>query len=188
MTLKRGNVDDDWPVYRTKPLPRGELRGRYLIAEPVVAATKAALVGFALAGIRDGGHEGIAFWAGRETAESTMLLKAIIPNADHSAQRVMVSRAEIGRVARAARNEAMGILSQVHSHPGSDARHSDGDDHLILLPFENMLSIVAPHFGQHFTNMGDVCVHQYQRGTWVLCSPESVADRVTIVSSSLDLR
>jgi len=34
----------------------------------------------------------------------------------------------------------MGILCQVHSHPGSDTRHSDGDDELVLLPFEGMLS------------------------------------------------
>jgi proteasome lid subunit RPN8/RPN11 len=179
---------DDWPVYRTKPLPRGEIRGRYVVAAPVIAATREALVSFALAGIYDGGHEGIAFWAGREAGDYTILLQTLVPDAEHSEGRVMVSREEVGRAARSVRRHGLGILSQVHSHPGSDARHSDGDDQLVLLPFENMLSIVAPHFGTQFTDMSSVCVHQYQAAQWVLCSPRSVAESVVVVPSSVDLR
>jgi proteasome lid subunit RPN8/RPN11 len=179
---------NDRPVYRTTPIPRGEIRGRYLVAEPVIGATQEALISFALAGIHDGGHEGIAFWAGREAPDYTLVFQAIVPEAEHSEGRVMVGREQVGRAARSARRDGMGILSQVHSHPGSDARHSDGDDQLILLPFENMLSIVAPNFGLQFTDMSGVCVHQYQDGRWVLCSQESVARNVIVVPFSVDLR
>lgn len=176
------------PVYRIHPLPRGELRGLFLVAEPVLVATRDALVSFALAGIRDGGHEGITYWAGREMSDCTVFLQAIVPVADHSPGRVMVSRAEIGRTQRAARGNKLGVLCQVHSHPGGDARHSDGDDELVLLPFAGMLSIVAPRFGIPVRSIGDLCVHQFQDGRWVLCSPESVARQLVVVPTTQDLR
>jgi hypothetical protein len=178
----------DRPVYRLRPLPCGELRGLFLVAEPLIAATREALVSFALAGIDDGGHEGIAYWAGRELGDCTVLLQMIVPVAEHSDRRVMVSREEIGRTSRAARGRRLGVLCQVHSHPGGDARHSDGDDDLVLLPFEGMLSIVVPRFGIDLQDIAGVCVHQYQDGRWVLCSPESVARRLVVVPTVQDLR
>jgi hypothetical protein len=179
---------DQHPIYRLRPLPIGELRGRFLVAEPVIGATREALVSFALAGIDDGGHEGIVYWTGREVGDCSVFLQAIVPAAEHSHGRVMVSREEIGRTQRAARGSKLGVLCQVHSHPGGDGRHSDGDDELVLLPFEGMLSIVAPLFGIDLRSITDFCVHQYQDGRWVLCSSESVADRLVVVPTMQDLR
>jgi hypothetical protein len=178
----------DRPVYRKRPLPRAELRGLFLVAEPVLAATREALVSFALAGLDDGGHEGIVYWAGREAEDYTVFMQAVVPVADHSYGRVMVSEEEIGRTQRAARRDKCGILCQVHSHPGADTRHSDGDDGLVLLPFEGMLSIVAPRFGLGLHDIGDVSVHQFQDGRWVLCSTESVSRGLVVVPTMRDLR
>jgi proteasome lid subunit RPN8/RPN11 len=181
----------DWtghPVYRRRPLLYGELRGLFLLTEPLLAATREALVSFALAGIDDGGHEGIAYWAGREIGDCTVFLQAIVPVAEHSRGCVMVSREEIGRAQRAARANKLGVLCQVHSHPGGDARHSDGDDELVLLPFEGMLSIVAARFGLNVRGITNLCVHQYQDGRWVLCSRESVARQLVVVPTAQDLR
>lgn len=175
-------------VYRSKPLPRGLIRGRYLIAEPVINATRDALIGFGLDGIDDAGHEGMAFWAGRQCGDDTLLLQAIVPQAEHTHGSVIADRNSVSQAARTARAQGLGLLVQVHSHPGTDARHSDGDDHLVLLPFEDMLSVVAPQFGLPFRALGDVCVHQFQDGRWVLCSAESVASRLILIPSTIDLR
>jgi proteasome lid subunit RPN8/RPN11 len=187
--IQRSSHDwTDRPVYRRRPLPRGELRGLFLVCEPVISETRNALTSFALAGIDDCGHEGIVYWTGRESTDCTVFLQAIVPVADHSHGRVMVNREEIGRTQRAARAQKLGVLCQVHSHPGGDARHSDGDDDLVLLPFEGMLSIVVPRFGIGFSNVADACVHQFQDGRWVLCSPESLAKQLIVVSTVQDLR
>jgi hypothetical protein len=178
----------DGPVYRTRPLPVGELQGSFLLAQPIIGGTREALIAFALAGIRDGGHEGMVFWAGREAAGSTLFLQTIVPNAAHSDQRVLASAQAVGDAARIARGNGLGILCQIHSHPGGDARHSEGDDELVLLPFEGMLSIVVPDFGLLFNSLKDACVHQFQNAEWVLCSAESVASNVIIVPSLVDLR
>jgi proteasome lid subunit RPN8/RPN11 len=175
------------PVHRLTPLPRGDLRGRVLVSQEIFAVTGNALRKFAFAGIEDGGHEGLVFWAGREIENTTLLLTAIVPDAEHSAQRVMVGREAVGHAARAARAVGLGILCQVHSHPGGDARHSDGDDHLILLPFEGMLSVVVPFFGRTFDSLSDACVHQFQDRRWILCSPESVEDQVVVFPRLIDL-
>lgn len=175
-------------VYRTRSLPHGEVRGLFFVTESVVGATRDALVSFALSGIYDGGHEGIVYWAGREMPNCTVFLHAIVPRAEHSWGRVMVSREEIGRTQRSARAKKLGILCQVHSHPGDDARHSDGDDDLVLLPFEGMLSIVAPRFGADVRGIEDLTVHQFQDGRWVLCSRSSVNECFVVVPAVTDLR
>jgi proteasome lid subunit RPN8/RPN11 len=180
----------EWSVYRTRPLPVGDLRGSFILAESIIPATRDALVSFALAGIHEGGHEGMAFWAGLENRElhSTVILEVIVPDAEHSSGRVMASAEAVGRAARAARSHGLGILCQAHSHPGCDTRHSDGDDRLILLPFEGMLSIVVPEFGIHFAHLNEASVHQFQDGIWVLCSAASVAANIVIAPARMDLR
>jgi hypothetical protein len=82
----------DFGVYRTRPLPTGELHGRFLITESLIRDTRRALVSFATAGLYDGGHEGMTFWAGREVEGATILLQVIVPECDHSSGRVMASR------------------------------------------------------------------------------------------------
>jgi hypothetical protein len=182
------HYDSDLPVYRLTDLPRGDLQGGFFLTRDLLLATRDALVSFALAGIRDGGHEGIAYWAGRSVNGITLFLQVYVPEAEHGPGSVHVSAHEIGRVARHARRDGLGILCQVHSHPGSDARHSDGDDHLVLLPFDGMLSIVAPHFGVELTSIENTQVHQFQRDRWVLCSNASVRTQMTVMPSIVDLR
>jgi hypothetical protein len=58
----------------------------------------------------------------------------------------------------------------------------------VLLPFENMLSIVVPDFGQDFSDLAGAAVHQFQDGRWVLCSRQSVERNTIVVPSVVDLR
>ncbi len=177
-----------WAVHRTRALPTAPVRGIFLITEGVVVATIKAMVGFALDGIREGGHEGIAFWAGRELGTATVFLKCIVPRADHGPNGVFVDELAVGQMSRAARADKLGVLTQVHSHPGTDTRHSDGDDDLIVMPFEGMLSIVVPNFGIGVKTLYECGVHQFQDGRWVLCEPESIRVCMFVVNSVEELQ
>ena len=161
-------------VHRTRPLPRGSLRGRYMIGPTLLQDTRQALRCFFRAGQHEGGHEGLCYWAGHEEDGLTRLEAVIVPRAQHDRYGVFVSEIAFADVARRARALGMGVLAQVHSHPGSDTRHSDGDDELVVMPFENMLSLVAPHYGQILGAIIDFSVHQFQDHRWVLCDRESV--------------
>ena len=174
---------DEETIYRKTPLPKGDLRGKYFVTEDVFQKTRSALINFALAGINDGGHEGIVFWAGRESPSATNYLMAIVPQAEHSALRVNVSKEAFAAAARYARSLNLGILGQIHSHPGKDVRHSEGDDSLVILPFEGMLSLVAPKYGVTLNAISDFGVHQFQGGRWVLCSQSSVNDNLIKIQS-----
>ena len=167
-------------VFRERPLPRGMLRGRYRIALDLIDRTRAALTKFYEAGRHEGGHEGICFWAGLEGPKSTDLLAVIVPRAEHRRFGVFVSAMEFGNAADEAHRMGLGILAQVHSHPGVDTRHSDGDDDLVIMPFENMLSIIAPFYGRTIRSVGDFSVHQFQDHRWVLCSKTSVLSNFEI--------
>lgn len=176
------------PVYRKKPLPKGELRGRFLIARPLIEATREALTSIALEGIKEGGHEGLVYWAGRDTDAGIAFLSVVVPESDHGPQGVMVDGQDVSRASRRMRDHNLGLKAQVHSHPGGDARHSDGDDELVLMPFEGMLSVVAPDFGIEVEALGNLTVHQYQDGRWVLCSPESVERNFEVIPTVMDVR
>lgn len=165
---------------------RAELRGRFLIAEPVVQETERLLRSYR--GV-DGDHEGMVFLCGRELGETMLLTTAIAPACEHSFGRVMADHSAVGYVTRSARQLGLGVLAQIHSHPCGQTQHSEGDDYMVLMPFERMLSIVVPHYGatglRPFASLG---VHQFQDDRWRLVSENSIRRGMTLLPAGLDLR
>jgi hypothetical protein len=60
---------------------------------------------------------------------------------------------------------------------------------MVLMPFEGMLSIVAPRYG-HFglRPLDSLGVHQFQDGQWVVCARESVGESFHVLPTEIDLR
>lgn len=157
-----------------------------MLTQELIRVTAQALQHFALLGARDGGHEGIVFWAGVESPPWTVFTTAVVPQAEHSPQRVHVTEKSYGEAVEAAAAAGAAVLAQVHSHPGADARHSDGDDDLVILPFDGMLSVVVPRFAEGWDRLSEAGVHQYQNGLWTLCDPDSIAERIAVVPALID--
>jgi len=162
------------------------LRGRFLLAAAVVAETERLLPTY-----RGplGDHEGIVFWLGREFEDLALFTTAIAPQAETSPGRVNCTREQMAEAVEAARDLSLGLLAQVHSHPRDWIEHSVGDDEMVFMPYEGMLSIVVPWYGRNpmwpLANLG---VHQYQDGGWVRAEPASVTRQITIVPAKVDLR
>jgi hypothetical protein len=170
--------------WRRTAWPAEALRGRFLVPSHLLSATESALVTFRGP---EGSHEGIVFWGGREIEGITLFTTAVIPRALHTKGSVRCDEAAIRGIVHALRPHGLGLLAQVHSHPGSDARHSDGDDSMILLPFEGMLSIVVPWYGRDGMHPLSSCgIHQFQKGRWVLC--DCNLDGIQVVPGMVDLR
>jgi hypothetical protein len=152
--------------YRLKPLPRAPARGRLVVAECVLAATSAAL---RAAGSLDPPHEGLVFWLGRECDQDTLVLSSCRPRYQSGPRFVRADEASVGDTSRSARAMRLGIVAQVHSHPGDGVVHSDGDDDLVLMPFEDMFSVVVARYGLGGILPADGSgLHQMQDGRWVL--------------------
>jgi proteasome lid subunit RPN8/RPN11 len=150
---------------RRTPLPTGPATGRLLAAEHVVAPTRAALQASS-GGHRS--HEGMAFWLGRNLGTDTVVLAVAVPPTEHRVDGVFVDERAVLATTRAARAAGLGLVAQVHSHPGQDTRHSDGDDRLILMPYEGMFSLVVADYGHGALLPADGAgLHQFQTGRWV---------------------
>jgi proteasome lid subunit RPN8/RPN11 len=167
-------------------LPVRPLCGSFLIAEAALRATERLLATYRGP---DGDHEGLVFLCGRELGSTTLLTTAIAPDCEHEIGRVMCSLAEVQRVTERSHEAGLGVLAQVHSHPGAFSEHSRGDDHMVLMPFEGMLSVVVPHYARYgmrpLQNMG---VHQHRDGRWVRVEPASVRTGIMLLPAALDLR
>jgi proteasome lid subunit RPN8/RPN11 len=171
---------------QSQRLPQRPLNGDYAITDAALDAAERLLPTYRGP---DGPHEGIAFLAGVETPSTTFLLATITPEADHGRGHVFCSAAEVLAASRAARANGLAILAQLHTHPSPVTFHSVGDDSMVLLPFEGMLSIVAPEYGRYgLRPLDSLGIHQFQGGRWVLCERSSTRAGFRIVTSSLDLR
>jgi len=164
-------------VHRQTPLPRERARGRLLVTDAVAEQTRRHLQRSAAA---DGRHEGIVLWAGRSAGPDTVVAAAVVVAAEHGRGFVHAAEAAVGTAARAARAHGLAVLAQVHSHPEDDTRHSDGDDRLVLMPYEGMFSLVIGRYGDGGLHPAQGAgLHQFQDGRWVLVDP--VADSFLLI-------
>lgn len=167
---------DSWiasPLRKT-PLPTAELVGDFLISDRAIQDLFNALRQQSREGRDSDGNEGLAFLAGSRGDVQTFYSTVIIPQVRNTFGSVFVDPGEFGRCAKRARAVGLQILGQVHSHPGTCCHHSDGDDKLIIMPFDGMLSIVVPDYASRDVPLSLCGVHQYQRGAWRLCTDSSV--------------
>lgn len=172
------------PVARTKPLPVVAARGNLVVTEAVQRSTANALRSFS--GERGEPHEGLVYWAGRIIGNDTYALMAITPDCEHAPYRVVASAETMGTVAQVGRKYRLAVVAQVHSHPGDDTRHSDGDDELVFMPFEGMFSLVVARYGQGSLDpRSGAGLHQFQDGRWVRI--DSALSPLIVVPSSVEL-
>jgi proteasome lid subunit RPN8/RPN11 len=151
-------------VARSRPLPVARAHGRVVVSSEVLRLTGEVLRGFRGT---DGAHEGMVLWAGRQQHGNALIEFLVRPVCDHGWGHVKADEGAILAATREARARRAAVLVQVHSHPGTDTRHSDGDDRLVLMPFEGMFSLVVACYGlgTHSPATG-VGVHQFQDGRW----------------------
>ena len=179
-----GRADETLAFIRE--LPRGEVRGRFVIADAALAAAERLLPTFRSS---DADHEGMLFLLGWEFDALTVFTAALAPDADHGRGHVICEAGGVSAAQRAARQHGLALLGQLHSHPRASTQHSEGDDTLVLLPFEGMLSLVAPWYGRGgLRPLPGLGVHQFQDGRWVLMTPDSVRERFTVAPTAIDLR
>jgi proteasome lid subunit RPN8/RPN11 len=153
-------------VWRVRPLPQADARGRLLVCEGVLERTRSALR--ASVGTDGRRHEGLVFWAGRRDRDAAVAVMALSPAVASSPGRVVANEKSVSEAARIARANHLGLIAQVHSHPGSDTRHSDGDDQMVLMPFEGMFSLVVGNYGDSSCLPEEGAgLHQFQDGCWV---------------------
>lgn len=171
-------------VHRETILPCGPATGRLIVAQQCLMSTSDALM--SSKGRTGARHEGLVFWIGRTVGTSTLVLAAAQPKTTSTPGSVQVSEKDVGEIFYRAKQLGLGIVAQVHSHPGDDTRHSDGDDQLVLMPFAGMFSLVVANYGHGSLLPGEGAgLHQYQEDHWTLVTDSSA---MTVVSGQIEVR
>lgn len=160
---------DEREVLRLTPLPEAPARGRLVVAAAVAKRANEELARFSG---KDGRHEGLVLWLGRRVDGDVLIAAIGTPHVEHTWGSVRIGHHAVGVTSKAARRAGVSVLVQVHSHPGRDTRHSDGDDRMVLLPHEGMFSLVVGRYGDEpIEPHAGLGLHQFQNGRWVLVRP-----------------
>ena len=180
--------DDRWPIgVRRRALPTAPVRGSFLICDAAWGAAERLLGTY-----RDpeGDHEGIVFALGRPGGTNTQVVTTVVaPAAITGPGSVHCGEEQMLAVTRAGRAHQLIVIAQVHSHPGSSTVHSVGDDTMVFLPREGLLSIVVPHYAHRGARpISTLGVHQFQDARWVRCDADSVAETIRLIPDTIDLR
>ena len=167
-------------------LPVGHLQGEFFVTDGAITAAECLLPGYRGP---DGDHEGIVFLLGRYLGNTSIITTVVAPDANHGPGHVLCSETQFAEATTAAHDIGLGILGQLHTHPGPWTEHSEGDDVLTRMPFDGLLSLVAPWYCHRgLRPLHSLGVHQYQAGQWVLIHPDSARQHLHLLPDSLDLR
>lgn len=155
------------------------------IPEAVAIATEELLRSYG--GAED--HEGIVYWAGVTADCRAIVLTAASPTANTSRGSFATGvRANTDLVIELDRR-GLHLVAQAHSHPGPDVCHSRGDDSGALVKYDGFWSLVVPNYAkQGLRDMRAVGVHLFQGHGFRRLSAASVAARVRVFPTAVDLR
>jgi proteasome lid subunit RPN8/RPN11 len=134
-------------------------------------------------------HEEVVYWAGIEGVETSTVVTCIAPRAATTYGSFDTTAASNAVVINWIADHGLVLLGQLHCHPDHRVWHSGGDDRGALMPYENFLSIVVPHYGQ--TGIGDFQtsgVHRYEGGRFIRLTAAQVAQTLVTVPTTEDFR
>jgi proteasome lid subunit RPN8/RPN11 len=140
-------------------------------------------------GLRSKPHEGVAYWAGRRTANEYFVTTCIVPEARTTPGSFETSSRSNAKVIMYLAQSGLELLGQVHSHPGSFVDHSDGDDERALMPFDGFLSVVVPQYARQGMRPLKICgIHIFEHSSFRRLEDCEIESHFRIVDDIADLR
>ena len=163
---------------------------RYLISSKVIKDTEMILRDYAG---RIPPHEGLVYWAGRESGNLINVTAMIAPNTESGTFRVSTSCKDNCHVVNELGKLNLIEIAQVHSHPSCWVDHSDGDDMWAAFKFDGLLSLVVPYYCDEGMRPLKKCgIHRYENGEFVRLSTKYVKKHFQLInctnSKFVDLR
>lgn len=131
--------------------------------------------------------DGIKIPAGGGTFHG-VVTTVTVPQAQQYADHFAVSAEEMSRAGQHLRAHGLVRLAQIHTHPGSDTRHSPYDDKHAYSRKAGAISIVLPWHahGDPLPTGGSAHVHDGER--WHRLSPDDATAFIRLVPATVDTR
>ncbi len=175
-----------WKRRRESPPSPQKTRPTVLIHEAIVSESERLLRDV---GDEHAAHEGVVYWAGRSADGHCLITTCIAPKASTTWGSFDTSMAANAEVISFLARHRLELLAQVHSHPGPYVDHSTGDDCGALMPYENYLSIVVPHYAQHGLSPLNNCgIHRFESGQFRRLTDEEIDESFSIVPTCQSFR
>lgn len=112
------------------------------------------------------GLEGVCYLLGRTTAETTIAISAIRPDAKVTKGSFHVESVSMIRVVRVASKFGMQVAGQAHTHPEL-AYHSKGDVDGARIAYTGYVSMVLPNYGRLLPSLDGSATYRFENGDFV---------------------
>lgn len=146
---------------------------KVLIAQDLVTRTVEALRSFG-----QNRCEGLVLWLGTSSGNEARISNAWVPPQtpirSESGVGYMVSGETLTEISRECRRKGVGLVAQVHSHPGR-AYHSDADDRYAVVTTNGGFSLVVPNFGDGPARIAAWAVYRLKGSDWAEMTLREVA-------------
>jgi proteasome lid subunit RPN8/RPN11 len=137
----------------------------------------------------EGPHEGILYWAGLSSPDRWVITTIVLPKARTTSGSFRTSSLANAQMIAFLADHGLELLAQVHSHPGSFVGHSAGDITGALMPYENFLSIVVPHYSRKgLTTLRSLGIHRFELDEFRRLTESDVSATFKVLPTCGDLR
>lgn len=157
-----------------------------LVPEPVTTSTIRGLQSHSPA---HEDHEGVVYWAGVNLGDldAKLVTTCIVPEAVTTPGSFTVPAGSEAQVVQAIHDHNLQGIGHVHSHPGSWAGHSPGDDEGAGLVFDGYYSIVVPNYGHSgMCPMTQCGIHCYWDGQFHQLDDSQIEQQISVIASPMD--
>lgn len=135
------------------------------------------------------GVERVAYLDGVRTPSGDGVVTTVtVPHAEQSAGHFNVAATEMSRAGAHLRASGLVRLAQVHTHPGSDVRHSKTDDARAYSQRTGAVSIVLPWHATRDPRPTDGAVHVRDGDGWRGLDPQEASSFINVVPAIVDTR
>jgi hypothetical protein len=135
------------------------------------------------------GVERVAYLDGIHTGGGDAIVTTVtVPHAQQSAGHFTVTAEEMSRAGAHLRAHQLVRLAQVHTHPGSDTRHSVTDDERAYSRKPGAVSIVLPWHAAGAPAPADGAVHVHDGHAWHRLGQQDAQALIRLVPATIDTR
>lgn len=132
------------------------------------------------------GVEAGCFWYGTRTPDTDFALVAGIPRQINRPQNFEIPSDALAELITALPPAGLVAVAQIHTHPGTDTKHSPWDNDMVVS--RKLYSLVLPRYGRRPCPLGAVAVHAFGEGGWQRLSREEAATRILLSPELVDTR
>jgi hypothetical protein len=132
------------------------------------------------------GVEAGCFWYGARASHIDVALVVGISRQINRPRNFEIPSDALAEMIAALPSAGLVAVAQIHTHPGSNTKHSPWDDDLVVS--RKLYSLVLPAYGRRPCPMNTVAVHEFSNDRWQRLKSDEAAHRILLVQSLVDAR